>query len=63
VLFRSDAFAGFEQLLPSGIRTAIIHNHDFVGDAAEPQFQMQMLYGGRNAALFIPGGNYDAQEM
>jgi hypothetical protein len=52
----------FLEDFPGAVGGAVVDDDDFVRDAAEFQFEVQMFDGGCNAAFFIPGGNDDGQE-
>src|SRR5438876_1646005 len=43
--------------VPGLIGTAIVDHYDLVRNSVELQLQVQMLHGGRNTALLVPGGN------
>ncbi len=49
--------------LPCAVGGAVVHHNYLVRDAAEIQFEVQVLDGGRNAAFFVARGNDDGQQL
>ena len=45
--------------VPGSVGAAVVDHHDLVGNSVELQLQVEMLHGGRNTALLVPGGNDD----
>jgi hypothetical protein len=48
--------------LPGAVGGAVVDHDDFVRHAAEVQFEMEMLDGGRDAALLVARGDDDGEE-
>jgi hypothetical protein len=48
--------------LPSAVSGAVVNHNYLVRDAAEFQFEVQVLDGGRDAAFFVAGGDDDGEE-
>jgi hypothetical protein len=48
--------------LPSGIGGAVVHHDDFMRDAAEGKFKVEVLNGRGDAALLVPRRNDDRKE-
>lgn len=56
-------FCGFAlQNLPSGVSGPVIHHNDFMGNAAKGEFEVEMLNGRGNTALFVARRNDDRQQ-
>lgn len=56
-------FCGFGlEDLPSGIGGAVVHHDDFMWDAAEGKFEVEVLDGGGDAALLVPRRYYYRKE-
>ena len=47
---------------PGAVFGAVVDDDDFVRDAAEVQLEMQVLDGGRDAALLVTRGDDDGQK-
>jgi hypothetical protein len=47
---------------PGAVGGAVVDHNYLVRDAAEFQFEVQVLDGRRDAAFFVPGGNDDGEE-
>ena len=46
---------------PGGVRAAIVHDHDFVGNLLQAQFEMEVLNGGGDTAFFVAGRNHHGE--
>src|SRR5437867_1457795 len=54
-----DTFLQRGENVPGSVGAAVVDHHDLVGNSVELQLQVEMLHGGRNTALLVPGGNDD----
>ena len=59
---RIQAGGFFLEDWPGAVFRAVVDDDDFMRDAAEVQFEVQVLYGGRDAVLLVACGNDHRQE-
>lgn len=56
-----DAGMDLLEQTPSGVRAAIVHDHDSVANLLQAQFKMEVFNGGADTAFFVLGRNHHGE--